>query len=67
MKSLEETKLHNDKDKEQGLLGSGLFRPTSVSRGGKASGENLHVENGAESVQADLIVDLNYNSRVIHD
>ena len=34
---------------------------------GKSQWENLNVENGAESVQADLIVDLNYNIRVIHD
>ena len=28
---------------------------------GNASGENLHVDNGAERVQQDLIVDLDYN------
>ena len=38
MKSLEETKLCNDKDKEQGLLGSELFRSTSVSKGDKPVG-----------------------------
>ena len=31
----------------------------------KASGENLHVDNRAEGVQPDLIVDLHYNSTVI--
>ena len=38
MKSLGETKLRNDKDKEQGLLGGELFRSTSVSKGEKPVG-----------------------------
>ena len=38
LKSLEETKLCHDKDKEQGLLGSELLRSTSVSKGEKPVG-----------------------------
>ena len=41
-----------------------LLRPTSVKNGEK-SGENLHVDNRAERVQPDLIVDLNYSITVI--
>ena len=36
-----------------------------VLKMGKVSGENLHVDNRAERVQPDLIVDLNYSITVI--
>ena len=46
-------------------MGIKLLRPTSVEKMGKVSGENLHVDNRAEMVQPDLIVDLNYSNTVI--
>ena len=61
--------MFHDKDMEEGLLGIKPFQPTIVSN--RASQwENLHVDKRAERVQADLIgliVDLNYDIRIIHD
>ena len=69
MNSVKDKKLFHDKDMEEGLLGIKPFQTTIVSN--RASQwENLHVDNRAERVQADLIgliVDLNYNIRIIHD